>query len=90
MEGDIDAELLQICWTPLGFKLSERHCAAKFYAKVFFDFYQQMLSFVHTSTMWGLFIIHSFYSSNASILLGDSKDKVTIHFRKSAVQFCMN
>ncbi|KAM3723388.1 Ceramide phosphoethanolamine synthase [Dirofilaria immitis] len=31
MEADVNAELLKTCWDPLGFKLANRHCAAKFH-----------------------------------------------------------
>uniref|UniRef100_A0A915PLQ1 XLF-like N-terminal domain-containing protein n=1 Tax=Setaria digitata TaxID=48799 RepID=A0A915PLQ1_9BILA len=33
MEAGVDAELLKTCWAPLGFKLINRHFAAKFHVK---------------------------------------------------------
>lgn len=37
MEAKINAELLKICWAPLGFKLAGQHYAAKFHVEVFFS-----------------------------------------------------
>ncbi|VDO21055.1 unnamed protein product [Brugia timori] len=33
IEADVDAEFLKTCWAPVGFRLGNRHCAAKFLIK---------------------------------------------------------
>lgn len=72
METDVDAELLKICWVPLGFRLTNKYYAAKFHIKVFSDFDL-------TSNILGLF--HSLMISVMSYVFISTLSSVVLNMR---------